>query len=151
MRERSCERKVDEISAQERGFVPNFRMLRTVAFVQDFQNAPHGSAIFFNIFRMLRTGAQFVDARKRDIILNFRDAPHRSAIFFKNFRMLCTGARFWFDKRLLLTDYRGTPFKNTILNKEVDGIFRILRTGAQFSIKNHQNVPDAPHGSVIFG
>ena len=86
---------------------------------------------------MLRTGAQFVDARKRDIILNFRDAPHGSGILVR--------------QRLLLTDYRGTFFKNTILNKEVDGILRILRTGAQFSIKNHQNVPDAPHGSVIFG
>ena len=77
--------------------------------LQNVQDAPHGSAIFFKIFRMphfsaiffqifrmLRTGARFCpefsrcSARERDVLQNLQDAPHRSAIF----KILRTGARF---------------------------------------------------------
>ena len=61
-------------------------MLRTGAqFIQNFQDAPQGSAILFEIFRMLRTGArQFskfsgCSAQERDFIENFQ-AEHGSAI-----------------------------------------------------------------------
>ena len=73
---------------------------------ENFQNAPHGSAIFvknfgsailFKIFRTLRTGARDAlhgsaiffpkfsgrSARERDFSQNFQDAPHGSAIFIK--------------------------------------------------------------------
>ena len=59
----------------------------------NFEDAPRGSvifhehltkfsecpAIFFKIFRMPRTGAQFVMKKRR----NLEDAPHGSAIFIK--------------------------------------------------------------------
>ena len=53
---------------------------------QKFQDAPHGISIFFQIFRMLRTGAQSSSkllgwsARECDFLQNFQDAPHDSTI-----------------------------------------------------------------------
>ena len=50
------------------------------------EDAPRGSAVFFNIFEMLRTGARFNSefsgrsARLRDFLQNFQDAPHGNAI-----------------------------------------------------------------------
>ena len=57
-------------------------------FLQNFQDAPHGRAILFKIFSMLRVGARFSSkftgrtARERDFLQKFEDAPHGSAIFF---------------------------------------------------------------------
>ena len=79
-------------SARERDFLMKKR--------RNFEDAPHGSAISFKLFRMLRTGARFpskfsgCSPRRRDFLQNFEDAPHGSAISFEIFRMLRTGARF---------------------------------------------------------
>ena len=63
------------------------------------KDAPHGSAMFFNFFRMLRMGARFSSkfsrCWERDFPQNFQCAPHGSAMFFNCFRMLRTGARFF--------------------------------------------------------
>ena len=48
------------------------RSARERDFHRNFEDAPHGSAIFLKIFRILRTGARFSQ--------NFQDAPHGSAI-----------------------------------------------------------------------
>ena len=67
---------------------------------RNFEDAMHGSAIFTNIFRMLRMGARFCSkfltcsARARDFRPNFQDAPRGSAFCFKIFEMLRTGAQF---------------------------------------------------------
>ena len=64
---------------------------------QNFQDAPHGSAIFVKI-KTLRTGAQCCSkfsgcsARERDFNRNFEDAPLESAIVLKNFKTLRTGS-----------------------------------------------------------
>ena len=93
-----------------------FRMLRTGArfslkfsgcsardgdFLQNFQDAPHGKAVFFKISRTLRTGARFSSKfsgcsaqerdfqnfrtlrKERDFLQTFQDARHGSAIFLK--------------------------------------------------------------------
>ena len=48
------------------------------------------------------------------------------------------------------THQKWGDLKKAILNEEVDGIVRMLRTGAQLLSKHHQNFPNAPHGSAIF-
>ena len=66
--------------ARKRDFEPNKR--------ENFENAPHGSAIFFQIFRMLRTGARFsskfsgCSAREDDFLqnLNQEDELERSSL-----------------------------------------------------------------------
>ena len=63
-------------------------------FVQNFQDAPHGSTIFIfiKIFKTLRTGARFFSkfsrrsARERDFSQDFHDAPHGSAALIKRER-----------------------------------------------------------------
>ena len=99
------------------------------------QDAPHGSAIFFKMFRTLRTGAQFKMKSPR----KFQDAPHGSANYAK-----CSGccAR----ERDFIQNFQHAPHGSAILNQEIDGIFRMLsaisfkkfrmlRTRARFSGK----------------
>ena len=90
-------------------------------FLQNFEDAPHGSAIFIKIFRMLCTGARF-------FFQNVEDAPHRSAIFFNViFEMLRVGARFsmklsgfsaW--ERDICPNLQDAPRKDAILNDNAD-------------------------------
>ena len=62
------------------------RWARERNFIQNFQDAPHGSAIFIEILKMLRTRARFFSnfsgrsARERDFSQRFQDAPHGSTI-----------------------------------------------------------------------
>ena len=83
--------KFSGCSAREHDFERNndeiLRMLRTeLDFLQNFQDAPHGSTMFHQ---------------------NFEDAPHGSTIFFIICRMPRTGARFFFKiLRMLRTGTR---------------------------------------------
>ena len=66
------------------------------AFIQNLQDAPHGSAIFFfKIFRTFGRTMKFrgCSAREGDVLQNFQDAPHGGAIFVNVFRILRAGAR----------------------------------------------------------
>ena len=107
---------------------------------RDFEDAPHGSTIFFKIFRTLRTGAQF--------FLNFEDAPHGSAIFFKIFRTLRTAARFFlefsrcsarerdFDQTRTI-NFKDVSSESAILKDRFINIFKTLRTGARFWLREN--------------
>ena len=84
----------------------------------NFEDAPHGSAILFKIFRMLRTGTRCsstfsgCSARERDILLSFQNAPHGSTILNDEVDEGSTKA--------ILADYPGTPLKTALLNEEDD-------------------------------
>ena len=148
-------------SAQERNFRPYFqrfssilRMLRTGArFSSNFQDALHGSAIFF--------------------FQNVEDAPHRSAIFFNIiFEMLRVGARFCMKlsgfsawERDICPNLQDAPRRDTILNDNADESYtkasftndpnfpNALRGSLvliEFDEVNRQNFEDAPRGSAIF-
>ena len=94
-RECNLERTNDEI----------LRMLRTGArFFQNFQNAPHKSAIFSDFSECC--------ARERELFRKFQDAPHRSAIFNDEVDEGSTKA--------ILNHYRGTPRETPMLNEEDD-------------------------------
>ena len=107
-------------------------------FIQNVQDAPRMSAIFFQIFRMLRTGARFS--------LKFQDAPHGSALFFRMFRMLRTGARFLMNKPRNCGPHAALS-SSKFSQDGPHGLpnVHMLRTGARFS----QKFQDALQGSAI--
>ena len=95
-----------------------------------FQDAPHGSAVFVNKNRTLRTEARCCSnfsgrsARERDFHKYVSRRFTRERDFFKIFRTLRTGARF-FSKF----------WRRSAQEREFFKIFRTPRTGAQFFSK----------------
>ena len=118
-RERDFERKNDEIlrmldtGARFLRFCWKFSRCsaRERDFVQNSQDAPHGSALFSKMLRMLRTGTRFYQ--------NYQDAPHGSAFFVQIFNMLRTGAILNHGVANTIPKlYRRPPLKRALLNQE---------------------------------
>ena len=83
------------------------------------QDAPHGCAILFKTFRMLRMGAQFIE-------ILFRMLRTGAKFLFKIFRTLRTGVRFWIlNEKTAKFPGCSAPERNFLLNFQ-----------------------DAPHGSA---
>ena len=84
--------KFQGCSARKRNFIQNFQDASHGSAILDekrlnFEDAPHGSAIFLNIFRMLRTGERLYSICSA--------CSARERYFPKIFRMLRTGGRFF--------------------------------------------------------
>ena len=106
-------------------------------FLENFQDAPHGSAIFFEIFRMLRTGARFCSIWTKIDQRNFEDVSSESAIFedkHQNDQNAPHGSE-------ILLDWAGDKSMK----------FRgCLERERDFLQKRMKHFPDAPHRNAIF-
>ena len=120
-------------SARERDFIQNLHdaVCGSAILIQHLQHAPHGSAIFLKIFRMLRTGARFYST--------FSGCSARERDFERRSRESYTEA---IPERSALLSQEAT-------SSEVHRDSFSIATSSTSSFINDQNFPNAPHGSAI--